>query len=571
MGYVALLALCCGAVALAQEPSRTGQEQVPTFQSKVNLVLVPVVVRDSQGRPIANLTKDDFQLFDKGKRQPIASFSAIDRAARAGLAHDANAAMQSATPARAAAEAKSSDQNESAKRYLIYLFDDVNIGFASTADVREAAVRYFRNDLAAEDRAAIYTVSGNPTPEFTSDREKLEQTVSKLRWRPRTGSGMQCPDVSYYIADLIINKADGQALDGLTQHIVECAHVRWEVARDIAFASANRELIVGAHNTDIALRTLRRAIQRLSEMPGERSIILASPGFFTQTPAATKAMAGALNLAAKSNVIISALSVRGVIVAEEEQGVAEGRGSMRRAPPSQTSPGQLWLRYRRESARAEGDALKDLAEGTGGTFFHNNNDLHKGFEQVAAIPEFSYVIGFSPAEWKPDGSFHSLKVRLPAAKPVSIEARRGYYAVETGSTDEATADLNDAVFSRDQRNDIPVVLQTGYSKLNTSNEAKVLIVAKMDVRSSDFQKAVDRTRDSLSVVAALFDSHGDYVQGAAQTVNLKLLRAIPKPNDPALTLRWQFDVKPDAYVIRLVIREPESKAITMLNRTVKIL
>jgi hypothetical protein len=42
-------------------------------------VLVPVVVRDSHGRPVAHLTKDDFQLFDKGKRQDIASFSAIER------------------------------------------------------------------------------------------------------------------------------------------------------------------------------------------------------------------------------------------------------------------------------------------------------------------------------------------------------------------------------------------------------------------------------------------------------------------------------------------------------------
>jgi hypothetical protein len=180
---------------------------------------------------------------------------------------------------------------------------------------------------------------------------------------------MQCPDVSYYIANLIINKADGQALAGLTQHVVDCAHVRWEVARDIAFASANRELIVGAHNTHVALSTLKRAIHRLSEMPGERSIVLASPGFFAQTPEATKATAEVLNLAAKSNVIVSGLSVRGVIVAEEEQDVAQARGSARRAPPSQFSPGQLWLRYRRESARADGDVIKDLAEGTGGVFF----------------------------------------------------------------------------------------------------------------------------------------------------------------------------------------------------------
>jgi hypothetical protein len=190
--------------------------------------------------------------------------------------------------------------------------------------------------------------------------------------------------------------------------------------------------------------------------------------------------------------------VRGVIVAEEEQDVAVQRG----APPS-----RLWVRYRVESARADGDVMKDLAEGTGGTFFHNNSDLRMGFERLAAVPEFSYVLGFSPAELKTDGKFHSLKIRLPAEKGVSVEARRGYYARKPGSKDAGlTADVDDAVFSRDQTIDIPVVLQTGYSKPNNGAEAKVLVVAKIDVTTLHFQKAAGRSHDSLSVVAALFRS-----------------------------------------------------------------
>jgi hypothetical protein len=66
--YIALFALLC-ALARAQQPVSTPGEQVPTFQSKVDLVLLPVVVRDKRGEPIGNLTKDDFQLFDKGRRQ----------------------------------------------------------------------------------------------------------------------------------------------------------------------------------------------------------------------------------------------------------------------------------------------------------------------------------------------------------------------------------------------------------------------------------------------------------------------------------------------------------------------
>jgi hypothetical protein len=75
-----LLVLTC-AVALAQESSWPGdrQDSLPTFQSKVNLVLVPVVVRDRHGRTIGGMAKDDFQIFDKGKPQTISTFSAVRR------------------------------------------------------------------------------------------------------------------------------------------------------------------------------------------------------------------------------------------------------------------------------------------------------------------------------------------------------------------------------------------------------------------------------------------------------------------------------------------------------------
>src|SRR6201999_1413363 len=62
--------------ARAQVPANTTANNLPTTQIKVtsNLVVVRVVVRDAQGKPVKGLRKEDFRLFDSGKEQPIAQF-----------------------------------------------------------------------------------------------------------------------------------------------------------------------------------------------------------------------------------------------------------------------------------------------------------------------------------------------------------------------------------------------------------------------------------------------------------------------------------------------------------------
>ena len=50
---------------------------VPTLKSSSNLVLVPTVVRDRQGKPLAGLTKDAFRLEENGKPQTISLFEEV--------------------------------------------------------------------------------------------------------------------------------------------------------------------------------------------------------------------------------------------------------------------------------------------------------------------------------------------------------------------------------------------------------------------------------------------------------------------------------------------------------------
>src|ERR1700709_832001 len=58
-----------------QEMATRELDAPANFRSKVNLVLVPVIVRDKKGVPIGTLKKEDFELFDKGKLQVIEKFS----------------------------------------------------------------------------------------------------------------------------------------------------------------------------------------------------------------------------------------------------------------------------------------------------------------------------------------------------------------------------------------------------------------------------------------------------------------------------------------------------------------
>lgn len=59
-----------------KDQSAAGHASQPQYQLEVtsDLVIVRVAVRDSQGKPVTGLAKEDFRLFDRGKEQKISQF-----------------------------------------------------------------------------------------------------------------------------------------------------------------------------------------------------------------------------------------------------------------------------------------------------------------------------------------------------------------------------------------------------------------------------------------------------------------------------------------------------------------
>jgi VWFA-related protein len=133
----------------------------PVVRSFVNEVIVPTVVRDTQGHAIGNLTKDDFQVFDDGKPQAITGFMLIRRAATTNSnSPNPGAPATPATPRGAT----------STQRFVVFLFDDLNLSNEDLPRVEQAAIQALDSSLAAEDTVAVLATSGSNSG-LTRDRE----------------------------------------------------------------------------------------------------------------------------------------------------------------------------------------------------------------------------------------------------------------------------------------------------------------------------------------------------------------------------------------------------------------
>ena len=585
---VASAVLGFGAIAHGQAPApqpapqQSGPEMAShdapaTFSTKVNLVMVPVIVRDSKGKAVGTLHKEDFQLFDKGKPQLIAKFS-VEKAGEvlipAEVAEDA--ALEKATGEGNAAPAKAPPVI--AQRFVIYLFDDVHTGMPDLIQARDAAIRHLTDSLDPATRAAVLTTSGQNNVDFTDDRVALQQALLKLMSRPTLGApGSECPDVSYYMADLISNKNDQTALQvAATEALGTCVppppdnsaasqQAAMQMAQNLAQSTASRVVNMGEHDARLALSVIEGAIRRLSAVPGDRTLIFVSSGFYMQDDLRhdeTEIMDRAI----RANVRISSLNARGLYT------MVPGGDASAPTPVANTAVIAAKSQYARESALAEEGILEELSDATGGRNFHNNNNLKAGFEQLAAAPEFVYLLGFSPQNLKLDGSYHALKVKLPNSRGLDLQARRGYYAPKhlADPEEDAKREIQEAMFSRDEVQDIPVELHMQFFK-SSDIAAKIAVLARVNVKNLRFRKADGRNNDNLTITSGVFDRNGNYIGGMQKVVELRLLDpTLEKLLNSGITVRTNFDVAPGSYVVRLVVRDSEGQTMAARNGVVDI-
>ena len=410
------LVLCVTSSLAAQQQEPPAPNSV--IKSNVNEVLVPVVVRDGQGNLVGNLAKENFQILDNGKPQVISGFTIIERATQ-----PPDAIASSSAPS---SSANGATPPSLAQRFVVFLFDDLNLSVSDLSLAQQATSKLLEASLPASDTAAVLSTSGTNSG-FTRDRAKLQQAILGIkanniyRYDPQG-----CPNINYYTADLILDKRDATALQAAVEDTISCASlprdpVGIEAATRLVEQAAERAVAMGQQTYRTDLGFIRLVMSKMGALPGQRILILISPGFLTPSEDAMALASQVLEMAARDNIVINAIDSRGLYTTNLDSSERGGGTPLASRVQNQ---------HRQVSMTADEGVMADLADGSGGTYLHGHNDLEAGLTRLFSEPKYLYLLAFSVA--KPNGAYHELKVKVNH-DGLTVQARRGYVALKSES------------------------------------------------------------------------------------------------------------------------------------------
>lgn len=531
------------------------------------VVPVRVVVRDSHGDAVRNLKRQDFKLFQDGKRQEILNFTPVDVAITR---------LSAASPATGNTNSPASTSTmraiTPATRFIALFFDDVHVELPDLMRARNAAVQYVKTSARRSDRIALFTVSGLSQVDFTTDTGMLVKKMNALLPEPMSADDPNrtdnCPPMDFPEADAIVNLQIPDAIDIATDDALACAfggdpHFRPE-AQDLAIRTAQHLIFEYETETEAAFRRIREVANRMSGLPGQRDVVLISPGFLTTNYG--DELTDVIDQAIHFNVVINTLDPRGL-------DAPLAGGDVTQAPVRHSPIGEATLTsFRMSDETYEKSLLVELADATGGRAFINDNDFSAGMRALAATPEFYYLLTYSPHDLKANGHYHHLKVTLSEKRNLVVQARRGFYAPPRNETAAQAGQraIEDAVFSQDEQHDLPVDVQTRIENSPTGGK-QLNVYADMDIASLHFKKDHGVNTEGLTLVAALFDGNGNYVDGTQKIVTFNFKDAmLADYSKTGASSEITLSVKPGVYFLRFVARDSNDDHMCAWNVTVDV-
>src|ERR1039457_4021034 len=280
------------------------------------------------------------------------------------------------------------------------------------------------------------------------------------------------------------------------------------------------------------LHVIGDVVNAMANLPGQRVILLTSAGFLTGTRETDLDLL--MDKALHAQVVINTLDAGGLSYV-----------------PSRATQGVSLLP----------DAMAALAAGTGGTFYHNNNDLAAGFRELGAVPDVVYVLGFSMSDTEPDGKYHPLRVRLTGGHHGAVQSRVGYMA-PLKDAPPATAPqraIDREVLAGDTINDLPVSFSLNVRKPGVnvlSQEPALAAIAHVDLSRLNLGMRADRRTQKLTFIPAPVGASGVFVAGQEGQLDVALRESTYRQLAPTgFNMSLTLDAPPGQYTLREVIAE----------------
>jgi VWFA-related protein len=394
-----LVAFLAGTALTAGQTPPSALSQTPTFKVQVDYVDVDVLVTDGQGRFVRDLTKDDFQVLEDGKRQTIANFSVVDIPIER-----ADRPLFSTEPIEPDVE---SNEKPFEGRIYVLVLDDLHVDALRSQNVKAAARQFIEKRLGANDVMAIVQTGGRSDAgqEFTGNKRLLLASVD--RFMGRKLQSITLARSQEYFRQAGTPGAGGRIQDPEEAERAYHAQQTMRLLKDVAewfggVRGRRKTILFVSEGIDYDITDVIRQY----DAPGNGASVVLDD--IRETIAAT----------ARADVSIYGIDPRGLTQLADETITLSSL-------PDQASG--IGLGSLQNELRMSQDSLRALSDETGGFAAVNTNQFGTAFDRIVGDNSTYYVLAYYPPSDKKDGKFHRIQVKV--TRPgLTVRARRGYMA-----------------------------------------------------------------------------------------------------------------------------------------------
>jgi VWFA-related protein len=534
------------AMAAAQAPAPRAFQPQPSntvIRITVNLVQVDALVTDAQGKLVEDLKKEDFEIRQDGKPQVITNFSYISTRPGQPTAPAAAPPRGKKPPANPGAPPPVPVRANQARRTFALVVDDLALAFDNVGAVRSALERFVDQDMQTGDLAAVIrTGSGMGSLEqFTTDKRVLHLAINHIRYNAmgRVGIG---------------SFGGGGGLGGMS-----------------AMAAAERRSNLNA----ASIQAITSVVNGLKELPGRKTVILFTEDLRIMAggavdPRAQTELQRLTDAAGRAAVVISSIDPRGLqtlsLTAADHPRNAANAASIPMQRASQMFTSQ--------------DGMVLLARATGGTFFHDNNDLAAGVHRVVEDSNGYYLIGYHPA-----ASTFDAKTGQPRFHNIAVRVKRPGFQVRTRTGFLGTQDAPQKVRDLTPQAELMHALTSPFGSrgLNVrmtalfANSAKagswINALLYIDAKGLRFEDQPDGThRAVIEVLSATFTENEKVEDPSSKTYTITLKDArYEQALRSGFTYMLRHQVKkPGGYQMRIAARDAASLQIGSASQFIEV-